>query len=106
MSLEKGLQYDRRKKRYDLLVFDRAGKPFILCECKAPGIQIDDAVLHQISTYNSSISARILLLTNGHQLTAYARMADGRWKGLALPDPELSGGMTWFTEAERAFPGH
>jgi Type I restriction enzyme R protein N terminus (HSDR_N) len=105
MSLEKGLRYDRRKKRYDLLVFDRTGKPLILCECKTPRNRIDDAVFHQISTYNSKINARIILLTNGHQLIAYARLADGRWKGLALPDPELPGGTTWFVEAEREFAG-
>ena len=103
VSLEKGLQYDRRKKRYDLLVYDRGGKPFILCECKEPRVPIDDAVVQQISLYNSKIEARILILTNGHQLLAFGRMADGKWLALALPDPELGGGEIWFDEAERVF---
>ncbi|MEY3444817.1 MAG: hypothetical protein RLZZ519_3098, partial [Bacteroidota bacterium] len=38
ISLEKGLHYDRRRKRYDLLVYDRSGRPFILCECKEPRV--------------------------------------------------------------------
>jgi hypothetical protein len=101
ISLEKGLQYDRRRKRYDLLVYNRAGKPFILCECKEPRIILDNAVVHQVSTYNSKIGARILILTNGHQLIAYAQTEPGKWMGLALPDPTLPGGEAWFSEAER-----
>jgi hypothetical protein len=101
ISLEKGLQYDRRRKRYDLLIFNRTGRPFILCECKEPRVPIDDSVVQQIALYNSQIGARILILTNGHQLIAYARTEAGEWTGLALPDPELPGGEAWFSEAER-----
>jgi hypothetical protein len=101
ISLERGLQYDRRRKRYDLLIYDRAGRPFILCECKEPRVPIDDAVVHQISLYNSKIGARILLLTNGPQLVAFAQTTPGKWTGLAMPDPDLAGGEAWFDEAER-----
>jgi hypothetical protein len=104
ISLEKGLHYDRRRKRYDLLVYDRAGRPFILCECKEPRVPIDDAVVQQISVYNHKIGARILILTNGHQLLAFAQTQPGKWTGLALPDPDLPGGEAWFGEAERLLP--
>ena len=101
ISLEKGLNYDRRRKRYDLLVYDRAGRPFILCECKEPRVPIDDAVVQQISVYNHKIGARVLILTNGLQLLAFAQTQPGKWTGLALPDPDLPGGEAWFGEAER-----
>jgi hypothetical protein len=104
MSLERGLHYDRRRKRYDLLIYDRNGLPFILCECKEPRVPIDDAVVHQASTYNSKIGARILLLTNGPVLMAFGRKVDGSWARLALPDATLPGGEGWFDAAEIAFP--
>jgi hypothetical protein len=104
ISLEKGLHYDRRRKRYDLLVYDRSGRPFILCECKEPRVPINDAVVQQISVYNHKIGARILILTNGPQLLAFAQTQPGKWTGLALPDPDLQGGEVWFSEAERLLP--
>lgn len=103
ISLEKGLQYDRRKKRFDLLVYSRDGKPLILCECKEPRVPIDEAVVHQIAVYNSKIGAKILLLTNGPQLLAFGLDAEQRWVGLSLPEIELAGGEGWFDEAERLF---
>jgi hypothetical protein len=106
MSLERGLHYDRRRKRYDLLIYDRNGKPFILCECKEPRVPIDDAVVQQISLYNAKIGARMLVLTNGPVLIAFGRnansaelMQDGSWKTVAFPDPNLAGGAAWFEAA-------
>lgn len=104
MSLERGIHYDRRRKRYDLLVYDRDGKPFILCECKEPRVPIDDAVVQQISLYNSKIGARILLLTNGPALVALGKNAAGKWISLGMPDPTLAGGEAWFEAALQAFP--
>lgn len=101
VSLEKGLQYDRRRKRYDVLVYDRNARPLILCECKEPRVPLGQEVVRQASVYNSKIGARILLLTNGHQLAAYAQTQGGKWTGLALPDPNLDGGAAWFDAAER-----
>ncbi len=103
MSLERGLTYDRRRKRYDLLVYDRDGRPFILCECKEPRVPIDEAVLHQASTYNAKIGARMIVLANGPVLVVYGRMQDGSWKNVAFPDPGLEGGKGWFDAALATF---
>jgi hypothetical protein len=103
MSLERGLNYDRRRKRYDLLIYDRNGQPFMLCECKEPRVAIDDAVLHQTSTYNSKIGAKVLLMTNGGILRAFGRMKDGKWAALELPDPALEVLENWFDAAMLAF---
>ena len=103
MSLERGLHYDRRRKRYDLLVYDRAGQPFMLCECKEPRVPIDEAVVRQISLYNSKLGARVLLLTNGPELRAFGKGREGKWQPLALPDPALPGAEAWFGAALAAF---
>ena len=103
LSLERGLNYDRRKKRYDLLVYSRKGKPMILCECKEPRVPIDEAVLQQAAVYNYKIKAGMLLLTNGPMLLAFGKEKDGGWKGVELPNPDLPGGEGWFTQAEELF---
>ncbi|WP_332911232.1 type I restriction enzyme HsdR N-terminal domain-containing protein [Algoriphagus boritolerans] len=64
-SLEKGLKYNQLSKRTDLVVFDRQSNPFLLVECKAPGVKIDEKTLDQIMTYNSRLQCPNLVLSNG-----------------------------------------
>lgn len=52
------------KKRADLIVFKKE-KPFIIVECKAPGVQIAEEVFDQIARYNLELDAQYLMLTNG-----------------------------------------
>lgn len=73
ISIERGLTYDRRRKRYDLLVFDRLGQPLIACECKAPFIALDQDAAIQLAVYNREIGAPFLLWTNGKRLLCYQR---------------------------------
>jgi hypothetical protein len=67
LSLERGHAYNQRLKRTDLCAFDAAGQPLLLVECKAPAVPITAAVAHQAATYNQTIGAPLLLLTNGLQ---------------------------------------
>ncbi len=66
-SLEKGLKYNQLTKRTDLVVFDRDGAPFLLVECKAPQVKIDQKTLHQAMLYNQTVNCPNLVLSNGHQ---------------------------------------
>ena len=65
LALERGLRYNRRQKRTDLLALDHAGQPLLLVECKAPTVPITAATTQQVTTYNQTIGAPLLLLTNG-----------------------------------------
>ncbi len=40
-------------------------RPWLLAECKAPGVPIDDAVADQVRRYAVALRARHVLLTNG-----------------------------------------
>ncbi|AGA76426.1 type I restriction enzyme HsdR N-terminal domain-containing protein [Echinicola vietnamensis] len=66
-ALEKGLEYNRLKKRFDILVLDRSGQPFLLVECKAPEVKLNQKVVEQVCVYNKTIKARFMAISNGLQ---------------------------------------
>ena len=65
LGYPRGLRYNQRRKRTDLLALDPAGQPLLLVECKAPSVAITQEVARQATTYNQTIGAPLLLLTNG-----------------------------------------
>jgi len=65
IALEKGLELNRLKKRFDVLVYDSAHQPWMLVECKAPQVVLNEAVLEQVLRYNISIPVPYLVITNG-----------------------------------------
>ena len=65
ISCEKGLSYNKRLKRTDIVTYDQSGNPFLLIECKAPKIELSKNTLHQASTYNSKLKAPFLCISNG-----------------------------------------
>ena len=67
ISMERGLAYNRLKKRTDILIYDRTGIPFMLVECKASHVKIDTNVFKQASVYNKTLKASYLVVTNGLQ---------------------------------------
>jgi hypothetical protein len=62
---EFSLEVNGLRKRCDILVFDEAVKPFLLVECKAPSIPINDEVLYQALRYNYTLQVAYILITNG-----------------------------------------
>ncbi len=68
LRLEMTLEYNGLKKRSDVVVFSRSGEPWMLIECKAPEIILQENVAHQILTYNLTVNAEYLVVTNGIQL--------------------------------------
>jgi len=65
MQVEKGHQYQSRQKRTDLVVYNRLGAPFMLVECKAMSVAISEKTLEQAATYNKTIQAKYITVTNG-----------------------------------------
>ncbi len=66
-SLERGLKYNRVNKRFDILVLDRTGDPFLLIECKAPEVKLTQSTVEQVCVYNKSIGAKYMAISNGLQ---------------------------------------
>jgi hypothetical protein len=65
LSLERGHRYNQRQKRTDLVALGPDGRPLLLVECKRPTVAITPAVAQQAATYNQTLRAPLLLLTNG-----------------------------------------
>jgi hypothetical protein len=66
IALEKEMQLGELKKRFDILVYDTNHQPWMMIECKAAGIKIDEAVLQQVLRYNISIPVTFMIITNGN----------------------------------------
>lgn len=65
ISIEKELILNDLKKRYDVVVFDRQLKPYLIVECKAPYIELNNQVTSQALHYNLTLKAKLLMITNG-----------------------------------------
>jgi hypothetical protein len=65
INVEKVLKVNGLKKRYDLVVYNTDGSIFVLVECKAPHIKIDQTTFDQIARYNMTLDAAFLMVTNG-----------------------------------------
>ncbi|MDA8596091.1 type I restriction enzyme HsdR N-terminal domain-containing protein [Flavobacteriaceae bacterium] len=65
MSIERQVKINGMAKRSDVLVYDKTGAPFLVVECKAPEIKIDQATFDQIARYNMQLDAPYLMLSNG-----------------------------------------
>uniref|UniRef100_UPI00404991C1 type I restriction enzyme HsdR N-terminal domain-containing protein n=1 Tax=Flavobacterium sp. TaxID=239 RepID=UPI00404991C1 len=65
INVEKIVQVNGMNKRYDIVVFNSNGSIFLLIECKAPEIKIDQKTFDQIARYNLVLNAQYLMVTNG-----------------------------------------
>jgi hypothetical protein len=67
ITTETGLKYNGMLRRSDLLVHSQEGQPYLLAECKAPEVPLTNDVFRQISMYNQTLRAEVLLVSNGLQ---------------------------------------
>ncbi len=65
ISVEKEINLNNTKKRYDIVVYDKTMKPVLLVECKAPDVPITETTLEQTLRYNLILGVKFLLITNG-----------------------------------------
>ena len=73
IAIEKEIMLGELKKRFDILVYDKDHKPWMMIECKATAINLNDATLHQVLRYNISVPVAFLIITNGHYTFGWER---------------------------------
>ncbi len=90
LAVEKTIQVGTLNKRFDIVVYDREHRPWMLVECKAPEVPVTENTLHQLLNYQQRIQGIYWLLTNGHQIfCADARDTENiRWMD-SLPQYDL-----------------
>jgi len=65
IAIEKELLLNGLKKRYDIVVYTKQLTPYLIIECKAPYVALDNLVIEQALRYNLVIKADLLMITNG-----------------------------------------
>jgi hypothetical protein len=65
IRVEGGLTFNTLSKRSDIVVFDREVKPWMIVECKAPALKLSQRTIEQAATYNHSLKAKYVAITNG-----------------------------------------
>jgi len=65
IALEKEIHLNDLKKRFDVLVYNKAHQPWMLIECKEPNVKLSEEVLQQVLRYNISVPVEYIVITNG-----------------------------------------
>lgn len=67
LAIEKELSVNTMRKRTDIVVYYKEGKPLLIVECKAPSVKISEEVFEQAARYNLTLKVNYLMVTNGLQ---------------------------------------
>jgi hypothetical protein len=73
IAVERLLMVGDSKRRFDVVVYTKQLTPWLLIECKAMDIPLNEAVLQQALSYYSAMPAPLLMLTNGHHTYAWQK---------------------------------
>ena len=65
-AVEGSLIVNSMTRRFDVLIYDRNLKPFMIIECKRPDVELSQKTIDQIAAYNHVIQAPYLMITNGY----------------------------------------
>ncbi len=85
LAVEKTIRQGELSRRFDIVVFSRHHRPWLLVECKEPAVPLSQAVLDQALRYNLSLQVPFLAITNGNACRAF-RLQEGKLEELtALP---------------------
>lgn len=79
IAIEKELDLFGMTKRFDLLVYDREHKPWMLIECKEQAQPLSQKVLMQALRYHLALPVPFLLLSNGVDVRLL-EIKEGDWR--------------------------
>ncbi|MBS1751898.1 MAG: type I restriction enzyme HsdR N-terminal domain-containing protein [Bacteroidetes bacterium] len=91
MAVEKEISLGDLRKRCDIVIYDRKGKPLVIIECKAMEVELGATVLDQILRYNISLPSKYLIITNGVYCFAFERWDTGFRAITEVPSWNIAG---------------
>jgi len=77
ISVEKKIKLLELSKRFDIVVFDRMGNPYMLIECKEMNVPLSEQTLEQALRYNLQIQAPVFILCNGRHCIGFRKTDRG-----------------------------
>jgi hypothetical protein len=76
IAIEKEIQLGELKKRFDILVYNSNHQPWMLIECKAKEVILDEKVFDQVLRYNISLPSPFLIITNGDYTVGWKKLGN------------------------------
>lgn len=73
IAIERELKLGELRKRFDVLVYNRQHQPWMMVECKAMEVNLDESVLQQVLRYNIAVPVPFLVVTNGHYCAGFEK---------------------------------
>lgn len=71
IAIEKEIKLGDLKKRFDMVVYSRQLKPWMIIECKEMNVALDKKVFDQALRYNLVLQVPNLVITNGSFCMAF-----------------------------------
>ena len=72
IAVERAIQLGELTKRFDIVVYNRNAKPWMIIECKEMDVALNSSVLDQALRYNITLQVPYLVITNGSYCMAVA----------------------------------
>ena len=73
IAVEKEIKLGDQKKRFDIVVYDKNSRPWMIIECKEMNVALSETVLQQVLRYNINLQARYVVITNGNECLAFEK---------------------------------
>ena len=71
IAVEKEIKLGDLKKRFDIVVYDKNSRPWMIIECKEMKVELSKQVLDQVLRYNIALQVPYLVITNGSYCMAF-----------------------------------
>jgi len=73
IAQEKKIVLGELTKRFDILVYNQQIEPWMMVECKASTIPLQEHILSQVLRYNIAVPVNYLIITNGSQTAGFKK---------------------------------
>ena len=77
VAVEKEIRLGSLRKKFDVLLYDRAHRPWLMVECKAMDVPLTQDVLMQVLSYNMAIPVSHMVIINGNECHIISRREGG-----------------------------
>lgn len=73
IALEKQIMVGEMLKRFDILIYNKEHRPWMMVECKSMQVSLTEEVLNQVLRYNIGVPVNYMIITNGTNCMAFEK---------------------------------